>query len=353
MSFYQALQLDVTTLKQRIKEVEEKKEKRFYFYALIIRDVLLVLFSIIFISVLTALFGNENSSMAVVLFCILLSIRFVDFGYKISHSLIGLFFVFQILLISPVIMQIVSPSTGLLINLISLFIIIITTCDKPEMGNGGLYVFGYVFLAGNSISADVFFQRWLMTMVGYIICAWILYSKHKHKSKDKTIMHVMQTFNIHSEKGQWQLQIVIAMSLLFFIGSLLKFNDRFMWIGFACSSLLSSYPINIHDKLFDRIIGAVIGSSLFGILYMITPAEYMFLFGPIAGLCLGVCADYRYKTIFNCFGALLMASAVYGIKGAILLRIFNNVAGLVFGYVFFHFFQHIFLKKIIKIESSK
>ena len=101
MKFYDALQLDPGALKKHIKEAKTAKEKKHYLFAIIIRAILLVIFSIIYISTLTTFFGQENSSMAVVLFCALLSIRFVDFGYKITHSLISLAIIFTILLISP------------------------------------------------------------------------------------------------------------------------------------------------------------------------------------------------------------------------------------------------------------
>ncbi|MDH2476000.1 FUSC family protein [Clostridium perfringens] len=347
MKFYDALQLDPGTLKKYISEVSSKKEKRYYIKALIIRDILLVTFAIIFISILTNLFGSENSSMAVVIFCVLLSIRFVDFGYKIKDSIIALAIVFFILLVAPVIIQRVNPILGLLINFISLFIILLLTCEKPKMGNGGLFVFGYVFLSGNLVTSEIFFKRMEMTISGFIICAIVMYFKHNNKHKERKFIHILNEFNIDNEKYQWQLQIALAISLLFFIGSFFDF-DRFIWIGFACSSLLSSYPINIHDRLINRAIGATIGSLLFGIVYYITPSSMTFLFGPISGLCIGLCTSYFYKTIFNCFGALMMASSIYGVHDSIILRIENNLIGLLFGYIFFHIFQMLFVKFYLK-----
>ena len=99
MTFYSALQLDPAILKQKIKESTSTKEKNWFIKVIIVRAVLIVLFAIIFISLLSRLFGNENSAMAVVLFCTLLGIRFVDFGYRIKDSLVNLGVVFLILLI--------------------------------------------------------------------------------------------------------------------------------------------------------------------------------------------------------------------------------------------------------------
>lgn len=343
MKFYDALQLDPSVLKKHIKEAQTTKEKKHYLFAIIIRAILLVIFSIIYISTLTTFFGQENSSMAVVLFCALLSIRFVDFGYKITHSLISLAIIFTILLISPLLMQSVSPFLGAIVNFLSIFIILVLSCEKPEMGNGGLYIFGYVFLSGTQIELSVFYQRAQMTLVGYLILAGILYIKHRHKHKNTSLFDILKNFDIYSQKNQWQLQVAFIMSALFFIGSFLHLN-HFMWIGFACSSLLTTYPINIHERLINRALGAFIGSILFAIITPIIPSSFTSLYGPISGLCLGFSSSYRSKTIFNCFGALLMASSIYGIKGAVYLRIINNLIGLIFGYIFFQIFQKLFVQ---------
>lgn len=39
---------------------------------------------------ISAVFGQEQSTLAVVLFCMLMSIRFVDFGYRVKQGIIGL-----------------------------------------------------------------------------------------------------------------------------------------------------------------------------------------------------------------------------------------------------------------------
>lgn len=350
MRFYDALQLDAAALKSQMANAGTKKEKRWYLKALLIKDVLLVTFAVVFISICSGLFGSENSSMAVVIFCILLSIRFVDFDYRMRDSLINLGLVFLILLLSPLLTQLVSPWMGFLVNLFSLLCLILMTCEKPEMGNAGLYLFGYIFLAGNMVSGQIFWKRAGLTFFGYLICGGILYFKHRQKHYQKSFQHVIRAFRLSEKKCQWQLQLALGISLLFLLGSLCHL-DRFIWVGFACSSLLSPYPNQLGERAIDRAMGAVLGSILFWLVYQITPPSLLFLFGPAAGLCLGVCGSYRYKTIFNCFGALMLASSIYGLNGAVVLRIVNNLAGIVFGYVFFQCFQKVFVKRFLMKKS--
>lgn len=55
--------------------------------------------------------------------------------------------------------------------------------------------------------------------------------------------------------------------------------------------------------------------------------------GPLGGLCLGFCTDYRYKTAMNCFGALMLGAGIYGIQGAVILRIVDTVLGVAFAFL--------------------
>lgn len=90
MSFYQLLQLDPFILKQKMKKARSKSDRRKYLLSLILRSFLIVGFAIVMITSSTHLFGESNKAYAIVFFCMLLSLRFVDFGYKISQSILGL-----------------------------------------------------------------------------------------------------------------------------------------------------------------------------------------------------------------------------------------------------------------------
>ena len=109
-----------------------------------------------------------------------------------------------------------------------------------------------------------------------------------------------------------------------------------MWMGFACASLLSEYPYsgNTTVRFRQRIVGAVGGSCAFFALYLVMPATFRPLMGPLGGLCLGFCTDYRYKTAMNCFGALMLGAGIYGLQGAVILRIADTILGVTFGLVF-------------------
>mgnify|MGYP000603379021 CR=1 FL=1 len=56
--------------------------------------------------------------------------------------------------------------------------------------------------------------------------------------------------------------------------------ERFMWMGFACASLLSEYPTPATPSpLLQRIVGAIAGSVAFYLLYLVTPESFHSLMG--------------------------------------------------------------------------
>lgn len=350
MNFYQSLQLDPLVLKQKMKNAHSSKEKHFFITALVVRDILLVAFAIFFVSVITTFFGEDTSSLAIVLFCILLSIRFVDFGYHIIHSLISLAVVFVVLLVSPALNQVVSPVSGFFLNFLSLLILFFLTSSNPQMGNTSLYSFSYIFLTGTSKAEDIYnlSNKGLLLILCYILFASIFFIKHKHKHEEHSFMQEIIGENFFSKRNLWLIYVALGVSLLFFIGGYSSLN-RFMWVGFACSSLLSNY--NTHDiqqRFYDRLIGVVLGSVLFSVVLQLIPPSATFILGPIGGLALGLCSSYRYKSLFNCFGALALASSIYGIQDAVIFRILNNLIGLTFGYVYYLISMKLF--SLVKIK---
>ena len=352
MSFYQSLQMDPSVLKKRIAQCEKVREKTFYWTAIAIRSVLIVAFAIVFISLLSGLFGQENTPLAVAVFCIMLGIRFVNFEYCIRDSLITLAIALAILVFAPSLAGIVPPILVPFIHFVGFFTLLYITTQRPELGNGGLYSFAYVYLTGNPVYGVSLEKRVLLALVGYAICGLILWAKHRHAHGDIRFHHLILKFDVKNPVILWQLRMAVGVSLILTAGQVFGV-PRFMWMGFACASLLSEYPYssNTLPRFWQRIIGVLVGSGLFLIVYQITPEVFHSLMGPLGGLCLGFCTDYRYKTAMNCFGALMLAAGIYGVQAAVFLRIIDTILGICFGTVFALIFHKLIAKKYLNKET--
>ncbi len=279
MKFYDALQMDPSVLKRMIASCDTKHHKAYYWTAMAERSVLIVGFAIVFISLLSGIFGSDNTPLAVALFCIMLGIRFVNFEYCIRDSLAALAAVLAILVLAPSAAALLPPFFLIPLHFAAFFALLYMTTQRPEMGNGGLYSFAYIYLTGNPV------------------------------------------FGV----------------------------ERFMWMGFACASLLSEYPYSGSTlvRFRHRIVGAVAGSFAFFVIYLATPEAFHPLMGPLGGICLGFCTDYRYKTAMNCFGALMLGAGIYGLQGAVALRIMDTFLGVTFGLVFAAVFHRLAAAKFL------
>ena len=341
MGFYDALQLDPAGLKQKIRNAQQSGEKRKMIAAIVVRSVLLVLFSTVMISPAASIFGQENSCMAVALLCILLGIRFVDFGYRIGDSLAALALAFALLLAAPAAAAAVPPVFGILIHTAALFVILYLTSQKPEMGNAGLYTFSYIYLAGNPVSGVLLEKRALLTLLGWILCGSILYAKHRRKNQNVHITEIIKKFRFSDPIICWQIQLALGVGILLGLGSWLNIR-RMMWAAFACSSILGCYspnPAQVKERFNQRMAGTLIGTLAFFVLYQILPTEIQGMVGILGGLLVGFCTEYRYKTACNALGALLVASGAYGLGQSVFLRIFQNLTGVIFACLFLVVFQ--------------
>ena len=343
MRFYDCLQMDPAALKSRIRASEDPREQRRLFAAMALRSVLLVLFSIAVISPASAVFGPENSCMAVSLLCILLGIRFVDFGYRISDSLMAFAAVLALLVIAPPIAVAVPTALGILLHVSAFFTILFLTSQHPEMGNAGLYTFAYIFLSGNPVREELLLRRGILAGLGFLICGGILWAKHRDKNRDIRLLELIRSARWSDPRILWQLQLALGVGLLLGIGS--HFNlERAMWAAFACGSILGCYNATaegVRERLRHRMGGTVIGTAVFFLCYRLIPSGLHSLFGIGGGLVLGFCASYRAKTACNCLGALFIASSVFGLHETLWLRLLNNLLGILFGYTFWMISQEL------------
>ena len=121
MRFYDAPQLDPAILKRKIADCGGRRQKAYYWAAMALRSVLIVAFAVGFISALSAVFGADNTPMAVALFCILLSVRFVNFEYCIGDSLLALAAVLAILVLAPAAAVLFPPAFLIPLHFLAFF----------------------------------------------------------------------------------------------------------------------------------------------------------------------------------------------------------------------------------------
>ena len=227
MKFYDALQMDPAILKRQIAACDTKQEKMYYWAAMAARSVLIVAFAIVFISLLFSVFGADNTPLAVALFCIMLGIRFVNFEYCTKDSLLTLAAALAILVLAPSAAAVLPPRFLIPLDFVCFFSVLYITTQRPEMGNGGLYSFAYIYLTGNPVVGEALIRRGLLALAGYLLCGAILFVKHRHQHKTIRFHHVIQKFDLSKPVCLWQLRMALGVSLVLTAGQVFGV-ERFM-----------------------------------------------------------------------------------------------------------------------------
>ena len=156
------------------------------------------------------------------------------------------------------------------------FALLFLTSQRPEMGNGGIYSFAYIYLTGNPVAGEALARRGLMALTGWLVCGAILLAKHRGRHADTRFHHLVRRFRLSRPECLWQLRMALGVSLVLAAGQVFGV-ERFMWMGFACGSLLSEYPLpgSTAVRFWQRIAGAAAGCAAFALLYLARPSAFV------------------------------------------------------------------------------
>lgn len=352
-TFYQLLQMDARGLWAAIHAAPASHDKARLGSAMALRSILLVAFAILFIGVLTQLFGQNNTGLVVAGFCILLGIKHVPYGFHAADSVIALGLVIGAMILSGTITLVGNSLLSLITNFILVTLILVFVANDPPMGNAGLYIFGYLFVSQTPVTGADLTSRCILGLIIWIMCSAVLVHKHHSKFSDIRLRDLIENFSLKNPTSIWQLRLAVGVACVLLIGDLLGI-PRGVWLGYACMSVLLPYGEEKGSSLKRaglRLSGVVIGSTLFYLFSWFVPTEYRFLFGPLAGICIGFSNKYIVDSALNCFGALLLAESVYGMGGSAILRIWDNLLGVVFAVIFTALFSYLADRTLTKTKE--
>lgn len=333
MSIYQALQLNAGGSKNLIRNSQNRKEKIKWSLVYLLKILLTVVFCFSFVTAFSILFGNENSTTGVVVLLILLLVRQADFGINMRGSLLAIFLLFCILAGGPRLANMAPPAGALLVNLVSLLLITVLACHNIIMYNHFTFVLCYLLLYGYDVTGPAYIVRLEALSVGFLLCAAIFYFKHRRQSFKRNFLYLLKEFDFNSTRTQWQIRISLSTATAMFIGALFDF-PRVMWIGIACMSIMAPLVNDCAYREKRRAPFNIAGCLLFVLLYQVLPEELLPFMGILGGIGVGFSASYSFQNIFNALGALMIATDIFGLYYAVLLRIAANIFATLYCIVF-------------------
>lgn len=333
MSIYQALQLNAAGSKHLIRNAETRTEKIKWSLVYLLKVILTIMFCVSFVTISSFIFGNDNSITGVVILIILLTVRQSNFGIHISHSSFALILTFAILIIGPKLYNITGPFIGFFINLFCILAITVLSCHNVIMSNHFVFILSYLLLIGYNVTDKSFHIRIIALIFGAILCTFIFLITHKKQKFKRNFFSLFKEFNIFSTRTQWQIKISLGISSAMLIASLLGL-PRVMWVGICVMSLMTPFSKDLYNRTKIRAPFNILGCLLFVAINFLIPESLKPLIGIIGGIGVGFSAKYSWQNIFNAVSALSIAVGIYGILGAIMLRITTNVFGSIYSLFF-------------------
>lgn len=345
MTFYQELQLNQAGSKSYISSFESMKDKWKHSGIYLFKIFLNIAFCTIFIALFSMIFGAENSTAGLAVLLSIMVFRNADLGIRVSHGTINILLVFAMLAVGPKLSNVLPAGGAFCINVIFIMLILLLGCHNVIMFNHSTLVLAYLLLQGYDVSGESYHKRLLGLMIGAVLTAAVFYRNHRKKTYKRTFKSIFLEFDVSSARTQWQLRLTLTISSALLIASLLDI-PKAMWIGIAVMSVCVPFREDMTDRIKYRAPGNLLGSLLFLAAYFLLPEGSVSYMGILGGIGTGLSASYGWQTMFNAFSALAIAMPVLGLPYAILLRIFNNVFGTLYAWVFDRLFQP-FLSRLI------
>ena len=194
MTVYQELQLNQAGSKNLIRSCADQKEKRKHIAVYLLKISLTVAFCVIFVSVFTSLFGEENGVAGVGVLLALLAFRQVNLGFETSQSVWVMIGIFGILAVGPHMANQVPSVVGFVINSVCIFVMLVLGCHNVIYFNHATFVLTYLLLYGNDVNGVVYGKRVLGLMLGGIWVALCMYRNHRKTECKRRLKDVLQEF---------------------------------------------------------------------------------------------------------------------------------------------------------------
>lgn len=324
MTVYQELQLSSAGSKNLIRNTKDKKEKYRHIFIYNLKVYLVVAFCFAVVTGFSMLFGTENSVAGVVVLLALLVLRQADFGIRTSHGIFSIVLIFTILAVGPRVSNLCSPIPAFAVNVGCILSILVLGCHNVIMCNQSTFVLGYLLLQGYDVSGEAYRMRVLGMAAGMIICVAVFYKNQRGRRHRRTFGDLFREFDIHSARTQWYIRLTLCVSLALLLTDLFRI-PRGMWAGIACMSLMLPFAEDVKSRAKLRAPFNILGCGIFLLLYHFLPPGIYTYIGLIGGIGVGYSAGYAWQSVFNTFGALAIAANLYGVVGAVCLRIVLNV----------------------------
>ena len=283
-------------------------------------------FCVAVVSMYSKLTGSSNSVVGVTVLLAVLVLRQADFGIRTTHGLLSIAGIFGILMAGPRLANMAPPLAAFAVNVVCILLLMILGCHNVIMYNHSTFVLGYLLLLGYDVTGKEYTFRVIGLLVGMVICMIVFYKNQRNRAYRRTFLDLFREFDLKSARSRWYVKLTLIVSSAMLFMNLLGL-PRAMWAGIACMSVCLPFTKDCEQRAVPRGLYNIIGCAVFLVLYFLLPESMYPYIGMIGGIGVGYSASYPWQTVFNTFGALSIATTLFGLPYALVLRIGTNIFG--------------------------
>lgn len=292
----------------------------------IFKNLFMIACIIISVSLCSMIFGSNNSLTWVGIIVGIMLYWNLNIGINKKEAPIVISVLFIFTGIANRVAEI-NPILGLIVNLISIFIIMYIPSEKPEYKAYIPFILIYILDQSNVAVGEEFYTRMLSLAVGGIITGAVYYFRHKNSEEGIHISKIMKDIDITSPRFIISIRMAIGVSIAILIGTLLNLQ-RTMWISMSVMSLTQLEFETTKERFKHRIVYTLIGAVTFVLLFQVLiPEKYDALASIALSYIYTFIKDYKHQIIFITVNALSASMVIFDPTEAIGTRILLIISG--------------------------
>lgn len=292
----------------------------------ILMNLSIITFLLGFVFIYTSFFGSKNAVGAISIATAMLTFTQVDMGIKTRHAPFVIILLFLFTAFSSH-CGVWNPYLGLAVNFISIFIVVICSCQVVTTQIYLPFVVCYIFNQGNPVEGMDFINRVIGLAIGGILVSIVYVIFHKKKHATHGLLSLIHNVHPTALRTRFAIRLAFSLTLGMFIGDLLAL-PRTAWICMTINSLILPFIHETRPRFLFRIAAQFIGSAVFFLTFGLLLPENWYIIGLFLTSYIYMFATHYFlQQIFVSINALVGALAIAEPISVISMRIHYVLIG--------------------------
>lgn len=309
-------------------ENEDNKQK--ITAKLLLEKLVLLIITILFISIFSKIFGSDNTLIGVIIITSILMFSSMELSLEFKDAILGIIVFFSAMGVTSYFVKF-HPYIGIPIDFILVFLMTYIFSIDVRKKLYLPFILCYIFLQGSPITNDRLPIRILSLFIGGTLTAIIYYLTHRKAEEEdrRTIKDMILSIDVHSLHFNFSLRMAIGITIAIFVGTIFDFAKG-MWITSTVLSLTQPYYNETKGKIKPRLMGTIIGSIIFVILFnFLVPKSLNSIVLLIIGYIYSFVKEYKIQIIFITLNALAAAMILFDSTISVPMRLFFVIIGII------------------------